>query len=45
MEFELPVSEAAAVSVAVIICLPAVVTVAGKALLPDANVESGGSCA
>ncbi len=43
MEFELPAMEAVAVSVAVITWLPAVVSVAGKTLLPDTSVESGGS--
>ena len=37
--------EAVEVSVALIIWLPAVVRVAERTLLPDASVESAGSCA
>jgi hypothetical protein len=45
MEFEAPTMEAVEVSVALIIWLPAVIRVAERTLLPDASVESAGSCA
>jgi hypothetical protein len=45
MDFELPEMEEAAMSVAVTVWLPAVVSVAAKTLLPDTSVESLGSCA
>jgi hypothetical protein len=44
-EPEVPVTEALTVSVAVMVWLPVVISVAEKVMVPFASVESGGSVA